>query len=90
MEQPKGGFCQSCGMPMRKPEDFGTYAEGSKVNDYCCFCFQNGAFTEPDTTMERMIERAVDYMVTNMNTPEPEAKSLANRFFPRLKRWQGD
>ena len=37
--------CQRCGMmPLEKPEDFGTNADGSRNKDYCCFCYENGAF----------------------------------------------
>ncbi|MBU4293030.1 MAG: zinc ribbon domain-containing protein [Actinobacteria bacterium] len=32
-------FCQSCSMPMMKPEDFGTNADGSKNEEYCTYCF---------------------------------------------------
>jgi len=30
MEFPQGPICQSCGMPLRKDEDFGTNQDGSK------------------------------------------------------------
>ena len=40
--------CQSCGMPLEKPDDFGTEANGFRINDYCHYCFQNGTFTEPN------------------------------------------
>jgi hypothetical protein len=32
-------FCQSCGMPMKKTEDFGINADGTRSKDYCQFCF---------------------------------------------------
>jgi hypothetical protein len=32
-------FCQSCGMPLSKGEDFGTNAGGSKNDDYCVYCY---------------------------------------------------
>ena len=38
-------FCQSCGMPLRTPEVHGTCAAGEKSEDYCIYCYQNGAFT---------------------------------------------
>ena len=42
-------FCQSCGMPMKKdPEGGGTNADGDKSQDYCSYCFVNGAFTSPE------------------------------------------
>lgn len=47
-------FCQSCGMPMEKEEDFGTERDGSRNEDYCCYCYKDGSFTG-DMTMEDMI-----------------------------------
>lgn len=87
-QQPKGPFCQSCGMPMEKPDDFGATAEGFKINDYCHFCFQNGQFTDTTITMNKMIESVVGIMKTKMNMPEAQAKAMANGFIPKLKRWQ--
>jgi hypothetical protein len=40
-----GPFCQSCGMPMTKPEEFGTTAGGWRQNDYCTHCYKDGEFT---------------------------------------------
>lgn len=34
--------CKSCGMPMKKPEDFGTNADKSKNMEYCSSCLKNG------------------------------------------------
>jgi len=34
--------CVSCGMPMRKAEDFGTDSEGERSDKYCCHCMQGG------------------------------------------------
>ena len=76
-------------MPMEKPDDFGSNADGLKINDYCHFCFENGAFTAPDITLEQMIERVAGIMVTKMNMPEAQTKAMANQFIPKLKRWQG-
>ncbi len=55
--QSQGSFCQSCTMPMHKPEDFGTNTDGSKNDEYCHYCYQNGKFVEPDITMEQMGEK---------------------------------
>jgi len=49
-----GPICQSCAMPLKQPEDFGT--EGYRINDYCCRCYQNGSLTQPGITMQEMIE----------------------------------
>ena len=38
-------FCQSCGMPLQKNEELGTNHDGSKNEEYCCYCYKDGAFT---------------------------------------------
>lgn len=88
MQQPKGPFCQSCSMPMERPEDFGTDANGFKINDYCHYCFQNGDFTDPGITLAQMIDRLVG-MADKMGMTEAQARQVAETFLPRLKRWQG-
>lgn len=45
-------FCQSCGMPLQKEEDYGSNDGGSKNTDYCTYCYQKGNFTELDITLE--------------------------------------
>ena len=87
-QQLKGPFCQSCGMPLQKPEDFGTAANGFRVNDYCHFCFQNGAFTEPHINMQDMIDKCISIMARQGIMPEQQAKALMTDVIPRLKRWQ--
>lgn len=82
----KGPFCQSCSMPLRKPEDFGTGAQGFRVNDYCCHCYADGQFTDPAVTMEQMIARCVPFMV-QQGMPEPQARGLLQQVMPMLRRW---
>ncbi len=85
--QPQGPFCQSCGMPMMKPEDFATNADGSKNEEYCNYCFQKGNFTWPNATLNQMIEKIVS-MHGQMGTTEEEARKMANENLPKLKRWK--
>ena len=87
-DQPKGPFCQSCGIPLQKPQDFATSANGSSVNDYCHFCFQNGAFTQPDMNMQGMIDKCASIMARQGMMSEGQAKALMTDVIPRLKRWQ--
>jgi len=42
-EGPKGPVCQSCAMPMTKPDDFGTNGDGTKNGDYCSMCYVESA-----------------------------------------------
>jgi len=85
---PKGPFCQSCCMPLEKPEDFGTAASGFRINDYCHYCFNNGAFTEPNITMQEMIDKCIGIMAQKGIMPEIQAKALMLEVIPKLKRWQ--
>jgi hypothetical protein len=78
-------ICQSCGMPMVKPEDFGTDINGSKNEEYCTYCFQDGKFTL-DATLEQMIKKLVT-MHDQMGMTEEEARKTANENLPKLKRW---
>ncbi len=87
-QQPKGPFCQSCGMPLEKPEDFGTEANGFRINDYCHYCFRNGDFTEPSLTVQEMINKCAGIMAQQWIMPETQAKALMTEVIPKLKRWQ--
>lgn len=85
---PQGPQCQSCGMPMAKPEDFGTNADGSRNEQYCTYCFQAGEFTAPDMTMEQMIEHVAAIGADKLGMAEDAAKQMAEQVIPKLKRWQ--
>ena len=83
-------FCQCCGMPLDKPEDVGTEMDGSPGGDYCRYCYQNGAFTYPDATMEDMIALNLKFNEENglpMGTRE-EAETMMRNWVPTLKRWR--
>ena len=84
-------FCQSCGMPLNE-ENRGTNADGSKNDDYCMYCYQNGKFTN-DCTMDEMIEFCAQFVdEVNKNMPKPmtkdEYKDMMRQYFPMLKRWK--
>lgn len=80
-------FCQSCAMPLAKPEDHGTNADGSKNDDYCSYCYADGKFTN-ETTMDGMIEVCVPFCLqAGVYKSEDEARASMKAFFPQLKRW---
>lgn len=82
-------FCQSCGMPMGKTDElYGHNSDGSKNQDYCSYCYDNGKFSY-DCTMGEMINICTPHMLKNNPTmSEEQAKQLMTQFFPTLKRWQ--
>ena len=81
-------FCQSCAMPLTKPEDFGTEAGGVPSEDYCVHCRKDGKFEMPDCTMEQMIDFCAPYCAEMGVYPSAEAaKAAMLEFFPQMKRW---
>ncbi len=82
-------YCQCCGMPMGNTDEmYGRNMDGSKNEDYCKYCFENGAFTS-DCTMDEMIEFCIPHMVkAHSDMTENEARSMMKKFFPTLKRWK--
>lgn len=86
-------YCQSCGMPLTE-EILGTNADGSKNEDYCIYCYKDGAFTG-DFTMEQMAEYCSMFVEeynknTGKNLTACEYKEELLKYFPTLKRWKGD
>ena len=67
------------------PKGGGTEADGSKNADYCSFCYQNGAFTDPTLTLETMTSK-LEPIMTSMNIPADVVEST-KAALPHLKRW---
>ena len=84
-------FCQSCGMPLTN-EILGTNTDGSQNQEYCIYCYKDGAFTG-DFTMDEMVEFCSQFVEEyNKNTGQSlsrEAyKEVLRQYYPSLKRWQ--
>ena len=80
-------ICQSCGMPLKKDDDFGTDEDGSKNKEYCFHCFQGGKFLDEEITLQEKINKNVKFGV-QMGMTEEVAKDMAENILPKLKRWQ--
>ena len=88
MENNEMKFCQSCAMPLGASDLYGTNADGSRSEDYCHYCFQNGAFTKEET-MDEMIETCVPFVSKGEPWPdEATARKAMQELFPQLKRWK--
>lgn len=85
---PKGPVCQSCSMPLEKPEDFGTSGAGLPVTDFCHHCFANGTFVDPLVTEAAMIERCAAMIASQGAMAPTQARALMTEVIPTLKRWQ--
>ena len=84
----QASICQSCSRLLVLEEDKGTTKAGIKSEEYCSYCFQDGAFMQ-DITLEQAIEQCVEYADMAGATKE-EARVYANEIFPTLKRWKQD
>ncbi|MCY7346538.1 MAG: zinc ribbon domain-containing protein [Pyrinomonadaceae bacterium] len=81
--------CQSCGMPLSESfGNLGTNKDDSHTFEYCAFCWKNGAFTDPNQTMDQMIQSSIENMTADLNMPNGKAAELANSFIPTLSRWR--
>ena len=79
-------FCQSCSMPLSNPELLGTEKDGSKSNEYCIYCYQNGAFINPGMTLAEMKAVVQDQMEKRKIADSIITGALT--MLPGLKRWQ--
>lgn len=81
--------CQSCGMPLSKGF-FGRHADGTETEEFCKLCYADGAFTNPDQTLDEMIASSIENMRGDLQMPIEQARDLANSFIPKLNRWRKD
>ncbi|MCL2559324.1 MAG: zinc ribbon domain-containing protein [Turicibacter sp.] len=77
--------CQSCYMAMDAADKFGTEVGGQKSEDYCVHCYQNGAFTTPQTLAEA-VEGNIPWWKGEGESDEV-ARARIMEIFPKLKRW---
>ncbi|TQN49923.1 hypothetical protein DLNHIDIE_02715 [Acidithiobacillus thiooxidans ATCC 19377] len=79
--------CQSCGMPLQfDPQGGGTESDGSHSRDYCSYCYADGAFKDPQLTLEAMQQR-VRQLLRKRQAPWYIRAYMAHRV-PMLKRWR--
>ena len=78
--------CQSCGLSLEH-DDKGTEVDGSLNEHYCCDCYENGEFIEPEITLKEMIEKTVTSATKSRNMTMEEAKKYFDFLLPTLKRW---
>ena len=87
MKKSETVICQSCGMPMKQDGDFGTNRKGSKSKEYYMFCFKEGQFTDEGITLVQKIEKNI-MIAKGMGISEDQAKRMAEKVIPTLKRWR--
>ena len=81
--------CESCGMPMGETDEmYGTESNGSKSTEYCGGCYDKGAFTNPDLTLEEQIASVAAVMVKEFGFSPEDAREQCEAGIPTLKRWR--
>lgn len=78
-------ICQSCSMPLNSDDVLGTEKNGTKNHEYCKYCYKDGAFTNPNLTLDEMLGRAK----TEMNKKKVDNNMIQQAIerLPHLKRW---
>lgn len=85
-------ICQSCGMPLQCAGHIGTEKDGLPNEDYCIFCYKEGAFV-CECTMEELIEQCAPFHEQirhedGRSYTREEAVTFMQELFPKLKRWK--
>jgi len=73
-------------MPLDNAELRGTEKNGSESQEYCKYCYQDGAFINPGMTLKEMST----IVITQMEKMNIDTKTIdmAVSSLPHLKRWQ--
>lgn len=80
--------CQSCAMPLSKdPKGSGTNADGQQSHKYCSFCYENGAFLQPDITAEEM-QAFVKSKLKEMGGFMKLFAGFFTKRIPKLEHWK--
>ena len=89
LDMPLQAVCQSCGMPLTAPEQFGKNADGTTNGDYCVYCCPNGE-ANMTGTLDEMIDFCTPIEVKlGLFPDEKTARDALSRYLPTLKRWRG-
>ena len=78
--------CQSCAMPLKKPEDRGTEKNLDKSSMYCKHCYQEGEFLQKSITVDEM-KQVVKEKCVEMGIPKFLAGMFAKNIH-KLERWK--
>jgi hypothetical protein len=80
--------CQSCGVPIKHPTEFGKSASGAKSIKYCGYCYDKGEFTDPDIPVEGMIEKVASALAQKERISTEEAEGKVGGIIKSLDRWK--
>ena len=83
---PRTLFCQCCGMPLSEDGMISRETDGSFNEDYCKWCYADGAFAYP--AMEPLVDFLLAHMPNPSGTPDDERRKEFAARLSLLKHWQ--
>lgn len=76
--------CQSCGMPMDKPEDHGG---GDINNPFCKYCTDEKGNLMP---REQVRAKMIQFYIEKQGKPQEEAEKLTDQLMAAMPAWKGE
>ena len=83
---PRRLVCQCCGMPLTEDGMISREPDGSFNEDYCRWCYADGAFTYG--SKGTLIDFLIAHMPDPDNMPENERRVLYDGYLSQLKHWK--
>jgi hypothetical protein len=76
-------------MPLNLQELVGTEADGSKSQKYCAYCYKDGQYTQPNATLQQMIQiSAKGWSDQDQTVTLQQAIAHMEQILPHLERWR--
>jgi len=82
---PRQLICQCCGMPLSEDEMISREPDGSFNEDYCKWCYADGAYTYSD--MDDLIDFCAGHMANEAFTEE-QVRTYMKQLLPTLDHWK--
>ena len=83
---PRTLICQCCGMPLNEDGQISREPDGSFNEDYCMWCYGNGAFVYP--TKDSLLDFLVANIPAPSGTPAEERRRQYDGYLSQLKHWR--
>lgn len=83
---PRQLICQCCGMPMNEDGVLSREADGSYNEDYCKWCYADGAFAY--ASKASLLDFLVGHMPNPENLSDGERRAQFDDYLSQLKRWK--
>lgn len=75
-------FCQACGMPLTKKEDF---AGGDENSNFCLFCVNADGSVK---SCEEIFEGGVQFFISQLKSDRSIAEKIVRKNMNQLPYWQ--